>query len=358
MSEKVACADAGKNIENAVSSALDAINFSGFGKNDKIVIKPNVNEFQESGSGANTSSAVIDSLVSLLIKKSPNITIAEGTSIIGNALANFRKAGYYDISKKYGIELIDLNKGKFRNVKIPNAKVLKNARISETILGANKIVNVPVLKTHVLTTITCALKNMKGCLHPNDKLKCHTIGLDEAIVDYNRILKPDLVIVDATTAMQGSGPHSGEKIKLDRIFAGTNSLAVDYAIAKCAGIPVNKINHLDLAIKEFGIPDVEIINEKHFDLELPKKIDWLPTRLSRLAYGFKHKVLKAKLSAQRPEINPQECAKCRKCLHFCPESAFSFDNSNGFPEINGRKCIRCLVCVELCPYSAIKAVKQ
>src|SRR3989344_1997573 len=358
MSEKVACADAVKNIENAVSSTLDAINFSGFGKNDKIVIKPNVNEFQESGSGANTSSAVIDSLVSLLIKKSPNITIAEGTSIIGNALANFRKAGYYDISKKYGIELIDLNKGKFRNVKIPNAKVLKNARISETILGANKIINVPVLKTHVLTTITCALKNMKGCLHPNDKLKCHTIGLDEAIVDYNRILKPYLVIVDATTAMQGSGPHSGEKIRLDRIFAGTNSLAIDYAIAKCAGIPINKINHLELAIKEFGIPNIEIIGEKHFDLKLPKKIDWLPTRLSRLAYGFKHKVLKAKLSEQEPYIENEKCRKCGKCLHFCPESAFSFDNSNGFPEINGRKCIRCLVCVELCPYSAIKAVKQ
>src|SRR3990167_5512737 len=162
MQQKVACADASKNIENAVSSALNAINFSGFNKNEKIVIKPNVNEFQESGSGANTSSAVIDSIVSQLIKKSPNIAIAEGTSIIGNVLANFRKAGYYEIARKYGIELIDMNKGKFRNVKIPNAKVLKNARISETILNADKIINVPVLKTHVLTTITCALKNMKG----------------------------------------------------------------------------------------------------------------------------------------------------------------------------------------------------
>ncbi len=352
MSEKVACAEALPDVNKAVSSALESIDFSGFGKNERIVIKPNVNEFRESGSGANTSSEVVEALVSFLIKKSPHIVIAEGTSIIGNALANFRKAGYYQIAKKYGIELIDLNAGKFRNVKIKNAKVLKTARISETILGADRIVNVPVLKTHVLTTLTCALKNIKGCLHPNDKLRCHAIGLDEAIVDYNRVLKPDLVIVDATTAMQGSGPHSGEKIKLNRVFAGTSSLAIDCAIAKCAGIPTKKINHLDLAIREFGMPEIEIINEMHFDLKLPKKIDWLPTRLSRLAYGFRHKVLKAKLSAQRPEINLRECAKCKKCLHFCPESAFSFDE---FPEINYGKCIQCLVCVELCPHSAIIA---
>lgn len=354
MENIVSCRSTSRGTEQAVRKALKDIGFKCFKGNEKILIKPNVNELSRDNSGKNTSLGVVRAVLKELTKKSLDIVIAEGTSIIGNAMINFKQAGYFEIAKEFGIELIDLNKEKNKKVNIPQGRVLKHVYISKPVLEADRIVNIPVLKTHILTTITCSLKNMKGCLPPKEKLRCHTAGLNEAIADYNKVIRNDLVVIDATTAMEGNGPHAGKPKKLNLVFAGYRAATLDLAITRFADIPLDRVPHLKFALEDGLGKEPEIVGDaKPFNLELPKRIDWVPTRISRLMEGLKLKLFHPKLSKHRPEIT-DKCTKCMRCLKFCPRTAII--NIEGRPVINRSKCVNCLVCAELCPHSAIKII--
>jgi uncharacterized protein (DUF362 family) len=70
-------------------------------------------------------------------------------------------------------------------------------RICRSILELDRLINIPVLKGHCQTAMTCALKNLKGCIPDSEKQRYHREGLFQAIADLNEILRSDLILVDA-----------------------------------------------------------------------------------------------------------------------------------------------------------------
>jgi len=53
--------------------------------------------------------------------------------------------------------------------------------------------------------------------------------------------------------------------------------------------------------------------------------------------------------ALKPDINVEECIKCRKCWMFCPDNAISEDI-----QINYDYCKGCGICAKVCPKGCIK----
>ena len=51
-------------------------------------------------------------------------------------------------------------------------------RVTDFAFICDKFINLPVLKTHYLTTVTLAMKNLKGCLKREDKPLFHRWDLD------------------------------------------------------------------------------------------------------------------------------------------------------------------------------------
>lgn len=57
--------------------------------------------------------------------------------------------------------------------------------VCERAANIDFLINVPVLKGHCQTKITCALKNMKGLIPNTEKRHFHAMGLHEPIAHLN-----------------------------------------------------------------------------------------------------------------------------------------------------------------------------
>jgi len=56
-------------------------------------------------------------------------------------------------------------------------------------------------------------------------------------------------------------------------------------------------------------------------------------------------------TAQNPEINPEICTGCQKCITGCPQHAIEMKDNKAF--ILPEKCTNCRLCIPVCPVSAI-----
>jgi uncharacterized protein (DUF362 family) len=95
----------------------------------------------------------------------------------------------------------------------------------------------PKLKLHAITGLTCALKNQFGCIPARRKIVFHK-QLNEVIPFVNKVLTPDLVIVDGLVC-QGKTPK-----RLNLLMAGYDPVAVDFVAAKIAGLNPRRIKHI------------------------------------------------------------------------------------------------------------------
>ena len=128
-----------------------------------------------------------------------------------------------------------------------NGKVFKTLDVPESILKADSIINLPVMKTHCLTGLTCSLKHFWGVV-PRVRHQYHLV-VNDAIADITSFLKPKIAytIVDGTIAMEGNGPRTGMPKICNVILASNDPVALDTLIAKFMGMPTPK--HVKIAAK-------------------------------------------------------------------------------------------------------------
>src|SRR5437763_4578157 len=141
------------------------------------------------------------------------------------------------------------------------ARRLRRFRIPR-ILTEARLINLPVLKTHVVSAMTLGMKNPMGILPRPDRRSMHTFGIDQSIVDMNRGIKPDLTIVDGSVGQDGEGPLYGDKADLQVLVAGRDSLAVDLVCCQLVGVKPRDIPHLKLALEQFGKPSWKPVGEE------------------------------------------------------------------------------------------------
>lgn len=194
------------------------------------------------------------------------IVIAEGT-ITGNAFSDyFLQANKYDSIQ--GVELINLNAlGKEDCYKLKPLKSLTGAElyIPKIFMDADVVINVAKLKTHHLSVVSLTLKNSFGV--PPGKIYgtgykngLHILGINEAIVDLNRIRKPDFAVIEGIVGGEGYGPLYNTPVKSNIVFAGTDLAALDTVALTFMGFTIDQIPHVALAGTEgLGITDLEKI---------------------------------------------------------------------------------------------------
>ena len=227
-------------------------------------------------------------------------------------------------------------------------------------------INLPVLKTHVVSAMTLGMKNPMGILPRPDRRAMHTLGIAQCIVDMNRGIKPDLTIVDGSVGQDGEGPLYGDKADLQVLVAGRDSLAVDLVCCQLVGIKPRHIPHLKLALEQLGKPSWTLVGEdvgviKQFRLPEQKTlyrfIFWLMYPLdypySWIAERGRHfctTLYGTGLVGTRPQINEASCTRCGVCVEACPlPDVIDLKTL----KVNYKTCQRCLLCYEACPENAI-----
>lgn len=256
----------GKRVEDAVRRAIELAD--GFASSipvgSIVLIKPNVVGPYPSGSGIVTDARVTEAVTKVVQERDPQRVIIGEGSAVGydrpgrmDSMHCLEVSGTADVARRLGAELVDLNRDQRVEVQVEDAFVMGMFCVARTALEADAIVCIPVMKTHIRTGITCGLKNMKGVLPGVEKRRTHRLGLDRAIVDLNRVVKPDFTVVDAIVAMEGTNRYPEDQVPLGRIIAGADVVAVDAVCAAVMGFDVDQILHVQLAA-EGGLGVAEI----------------------------------------------------------------------------------------------------
>jgi uncharacterized protein (DUF362 family) len=233
----------------------------------KVLIKPNVVNPSLSGSGIITDARVTEAVIEIVLERNPErIIIGEGSSVgydfpgRKDSMHCLKVSGTADVANRLGVELVDLNRDERIMVKAENAFVMEKFAIARSAWEADVIIDIPVIKTHVRTGITCGLKNMKGVLPGDEKKRTHQLGLDRGIVDLNRVVKPHFTVVDAIVGMEGTWQYPEDSVRLGIIVAGSDVVAVDSVCATIVGFDNKQILHVQLAAQEnLGVADLDRI---------------------------------------------------------------------------------------------------
>ncbi|MBM3240362.1 DUF362 domain-containing protein [Candidatus Poribacteria bacterium] len=235
------------NISEAIESAIELIGgLERFiSQGDKVLIKPNLTTDKSHEFGVTTNPNVVEAIVYLARRAgAKDIVIGEGTMVGLNTADVFEALGYCDLAKRIGVSLVDLNTDEMKVVKIPNPRVIDSIHVPKTYLQSDVVVNVPLLKTHICAVATLSLKNMKGVIPQSDKRRLHALGVNDGIVDINKVLKQHLIIVDGVRGQEGLGPISGTPVDMNLIIAGTNPVSVDAVCAKIMDINPRNVLHI------------------------------------------------------------------------------------------------------------------
>jgi uncharacterized protein (DUF362 family) len=257
---------------------------------DSVLIKPNLplgGEIADHVPGMYTSRLVIEQLVKLLRDHGAgSIAIGEGTVVVpllGSTTATaFAAAGYDQLQRRYGVDLVDFNAGRFVERSIGDHRFA----VSVSAFDYDVLINVPCLKTHIQTRISLAMKNLKGLLDLESKKLFHREGLDELIAALNRVVQTDLVVVDGRLAME-YGPISDLVRKADLVLAGTDVFEADIVGSRLLGIAPQEIGFLRcygrLANRSVD-QAIEVRGESIDELRIPCR--WYDEEWSDLYSGY------------------------------------------------------------------------
>ncbi len=250
-------------VDRAVTNSVDLIGGleTYVTQGDSVLIKPNVLLDMDYTTGAVTNPLVVKSLCRLARQAgAKKIVIAEGSVIGCKTGQAFEKSGYTRLSQEEEIELLDLKKSNTIYMSIANGVIFRRIAIPEVVLKTDVIINVPVMKTHDMVPATLGLKNMKGVLTDQDKKRFHVWGLEQAIVDLNKIVLPQLTVVDGTVGMEGLGPVHGKPVHLGLVVSSFDTVAADAVSASVMGIAPESIQYIQLAAQQgLGCADISQI---------------------------------------------------------------------------------------------------
>jgi uncharacterized protein (DUF362 family) len=212
-----------------------------------FIIKPNICADVVKTGFAVTDVKVVEALINLVLKEDGNLSIKilESDSESKFADEAFEKFGYKSLEKKmresgFDVSLVNLSHSPTVPVKL-DGLYFKDPELPNLIAGSEYFVSVAVAKTHYLTFVTGTLKNLFGLLPRKDQSFYHT-NINEVIVDLNRLVRPDLCIVDARVGLEGwEGPKTR---RLNTFILGRKSVSVDATMARIMGFNPEKIRHL------------------------------------------------------------------------------------------------------------------
>lgn len=224
-----------------------------------VSIKPNLVVSRPASDGATTHPEVVEGIIQYLQDSGiRHINIIESSSIGDSTKKAFAVCGYEALQKKYNVSLIDLK----------NDSVIKHKHngleisICKTALETDFLINVPVLKSHCQTRMTCCLKNLKGCIPDSEKRRFHTIGLHSPIAALNALIKTHFCVVDGICG-DLTFEEGGTPVEANRVIVGENPLMVDSFCAGLIGYQPEEIEHLQLArqmgVGQFVSPETKII---------------------------------------------------------------------------------------------------
>ena len=241
-----------EDIVNGTLELLEASPLKGLVKSGmKVSLKPNMVISKPPSRGATTHPEVAEGIIVYLRRLGiHDIEIIESAWIGDDTARVYKICGYEALRDKYGVGLTDLKKD--RAVKVKSGQY--DFAVCEKAVTSDFLINIPVLKGHCQTTITCCLKNLKGCIPDREKQRFHTMGLHGPIAWLNKAIKTDFCVIDGICG-DLSFEEGGNPVTRNMLICGTDPLLLDTYCAGLLGHRTGDIEYLKIAAR-IGIGEV------------------------------------------------------------------------------------------------------
>lgn len=225
-----------------------------------VFVKPNLT-WPIPRPGVTTSPRLLEALLSVLRSRCGRLVVGESDGGTFRAETAFAQHGLDRICAKYDAELINLSRMPAVLLEETVAGRSIQIEVSAFLLEeVNVFVTVPVLKTHVVTRVSLALKNQWGCIPSPMRLLYHHI-LEHGIVALNRAIHPKICVLDGIYALDRRGPLEGNPVPAGWLVVSDNVVALDAVGAHLLGVNARHVHHIRLAEKEgLGTTDLSQMN--------------------------------------------------------------------------------------------------
>jgi uncharacterized protein (DUF362 family) len=258
----------GENIEEMIKKGIKEFGGLPIKRGDKVCIKPNMAWAVPPEGAANTNPEVLRTVVEeAFAAGASEVFVFDHTCDNQNDAYNI--SGLKAAAEQAGARVMDGNRKRdYTEVKIPDAAILKSTLVHNLILDTDVFINIPILKHHGGTGMTCAMKNLMGAVW--ERRWWHARGLNQCIADSCIGIKPTLNIVDAYKVMLNGGPrgNNSSQFKMPKtMIICKDIVAIDVASAMTFGGAPEDFPYIRMgASAGVGTSDLDSLNIKRLVL--------------------------------------------------------------------------------------------
>jgi len=331
----------------------------------KVLLKPNLLSAAQPSDAVTTHPLILKVVTELIAEAGGKVYIGDSPGSDSQLKAH-RVCGIDQVIAEMGAEALIFTKNLNHEVKGTKKRTIQ---LAAELAEVDLVFNMAKLKTHSLTGMTAAVKNIYGCVFGLTKGRYHfenpmARDFSRFLIDVCLAVKPTFSIIDAVVAMEGAGPRKGRPRQLGLLMASTNPFALDTVAAAVTGFHPAEVTTLQAA-RELQLLGSELsaiqIEGLPLDEARVKDFDKGPVssgKIGRLAALLPLARVRDLLIGRRPypRVNSKLCTGCGVCYEHCPAQIIDFANS--IPDLDLNGCIRCYCCQEFCPHGAIELFRR
>lgn len=242
----------------------------------RIALKPNLVTDTAPAAGATTHGELLSGTIEYLRDQGfRDITIMESSWVGARTGSAMRVCGYDAICKQYDVPFLDLKGDSHREYDAKGMKI----KICDAAMAVDYMINMPVLKGHCQTTVTCALKNNKGVIPDSEKRRFHTLGLHKPIAHLNTVCKNDFILVDNICG-DLDFEEGGNPVPMNRILCFKDPVLCVAFVCSAMGHDVRAVPYIGMA-ERLRVGSADLTKANLFELNEPYRARTGPKKLSR-----------------------------------------------------------------------------
>ena len=261
----------GNNYRENTIKLLEKADLAAFigSKESSVMLKPNLVVAGKAQNGGVTHPEIVAGVIEYLQNNGFNrITLAEGSWLGDDTDRAFRVSGIGKTCEDYGIPYFNTKKDRYITISADGHKF----NVTQRLENCDVLINLPVLKGHCQTLMTCALKNHKGLLSDSEKRRFHSEGLHEPIAYLSKAVTQkvrEFIVVDNICG-DLDFEEGGNPVYTGRIFCCTDPVMCDSYVCSFMGYDTSDVPYVEIASR-IGVGDINSKNIVMTDVNSTKQ---------------------------------------------------------------------------------------
>lgn len=256
----------------------------------RVLLKPNFVRAMDPATGGVTHPVFIAEAARLARDAGASEVLVGDSPAFGSAANAARAIGLEPLLADCGARVIEFRA--VRRISSPHNGRFKALTQAGDAHEADVLINLAKPKAHCQMVMTCAVKNLFGCIPGRKKALMHCLvennryTFGRMLVENARTLAPELHLADGIIAMEGMGPTRGTPRQWGWVLAATDGVALDRLVAEAMGYALEEVPHLCAAADmNAGVTDLGCLDLRGAAIDSMRIEGWERARMHPITFN-------------------------------------------------------------------------